>query len=132
MPVHTNITSAAAGTRYFVSEPTIAEITPDGLILAKATGTVTISVIHGGKQHDIQLTVKVPILGAAAVPAKGGVAVQDADGNQLIVADGALPAGTTVSLQTRSLNNLGMPLPAANILDALAAVDIQGGPRRCR
>ncbi|ROZ61645.1 Ig-like domain-containing protein [Ramlibacter sp. WS9] len=123
----TNISAASAGTRYFVSDASIAEIAPDGLIFAKATGTVTVSVVHQGRQHDITLNVQQAQIGSAVTTAKGGVAVQDSEGNLLMVAPGALPAGTTVSISGLALEDVGIALPGTEVLDALAAVSLDFG-----
>ncbi|MDH3210065.1 MAG: Ig-like domain-containing protein, partial [Burkholderiaceae bacterium] len=127
LPDHTNISAAAAGTRYFISDSSIAGITPDGLISAKAFGSAQLSVIHGGKQHDFVVRVQEPVLGTATVGERSGAAVRDAQGNLLLVAPGSLPAETSVSINARSLNDLGMPLPAPDVQNALAAVEIEIG-----
>ena len=126
---HTNISGAISGTKYFISDGSIAEISPDGLIVAKAAGTARLSVINGGRQHDILLKVEVPQIGAGTVVLNQGLIVQDIDGNQLMIAPNSVQAGTIAEIKGVSLNSLDVPLPAPEVLDTLAAfrIDLTGG-----
>jgi hypothetical protein len=111
LPDHTNISSAASGTRYYISNPNVAEISPEGLILAKAAGLALISVVNGGMQHDIVLRVEEPTVGSVPVSAADGAAVEDAVGNLIMVAPGALQNDAHVSISGRGLDDLGIAPP---------------------
>ncbi|HEU6455810.1 MAG TPA: Ig-like domain-containing protein [Roseateles sp.] len=129
LPDHTDISAGSTGTRYFIADPTLAEVSADGLIRALKTGETTISVVHNGMQHDIVLRVQLPTLDTATTTA-GGAAVIDAQGNLMMVAPGALPEGTAVSIKSRSVDDLGMPPPAADIMNVIGAVDIDLGGQK--
>ena len=124
LPDHTNISAASAGTHYFLSDSAIADVTSDGLIHAKATGSVKLSIINGGMQHDIMLNVQAPDIGTAIVKDNAGAVVQDLNGNMLMVAPGSLPEGTAVSINALDLADVGIPLPAPDIVPAIAAIEI--------
>ena len=68
----TDITAASAGTQYFISNPTVASVTPDGLVVGLDPGVATISVVYNGGQTDIPLRVQVPSVGPTVVAAAGG------------------------------------------------------------
>src|SRR5262249_45314731 len=53
--------------------------------------------------------------------------VQDSAGNTLMVAPGTLPEGTHVSIQGLSIADVGMPPPAPDLLDAVAAFNVDLG-----
>jgi hypothetical protein len=126
-PDFSDISAATSGTRYFVADASIAEVSPDGLIIAKALGSTRISVIHQGTQYDLMLHVQQPVTGPVAVTA-GGAVTQDGAGNTLMVAPGALQAGTTVSIAAMDVADVGMALPATDVLDVLGAwqLDLSG------
>jgi hypothetical protein len=100
------------------------------LIHAKAVGTVQVTVINKGHQYTFSLIIQQPELGTAIVDVKKGAVVQDDQGNILMVAPGAVKEGTEVSIKAKSLNDVGMPLPAPDVLTSLAAFDINIGEEK--
>ncbi|NJL28932.1 MAG: hypothetical protein HC897_14105, partial [Thermoanaerobaculia bacterium] len=52
-----DLTASATGTGYATSNPRIATITPEGLVIAQASGTVVISAVNEGTLGLIRLTV---------------------------------------------------------------------------
>ncbi|MDP2221629.1 MAG: dockerin type I domain-containing protein, partial [Hydrogenophaga sp.] len=130
LPNRSSIATGHTGTRYFISDSNIAEISEDGLIFAKANGIARLSVIHAGMQHDIRLNVVTPLIGQGVVQAGRGLAVQDIQGdNVLMIAPGSLPDGVIASIAAKDLHDLGIPLPAIEQLDALGAfqIELNGG-----
>ena len=101
-----------------------ASISPDGLITAKAGGVATITVINGGLQATLTLTVQPAVVGPTVATVADGAVTQDTNGNTLMIGAGALGALTPVSISTLDLNNLDMPPPAPAMLNALGAVTI--------
>ncbi|MDK2126898.1 tandem-95 repeat protein, partial [Parachitinimonas caeni] len=128
----TRIDAATSGIRYLVSDPRIAEVSADGLIHAKAVGSTTISVIYQGLQRDLIVRVETPQTGPTDIAAGQGVIVQDAAGNLLMLAPGSLPAAGRVSIQAVEPSSLGLPLPAAGVLDTLGAVHLDLGGQEAR
>jgi VCBS repeat-containing protein len=122
-----DLTQAATGTRYFVSNAEVAEITADGLVRAKASGVARLSIVNAGGQTDIELKVQMPSQGATTINARDGGAVQGADGSLVLVGPGALAANAQVSINRIALTNVGMPLPAPTMLDALGAFQLDLG-----
>ena len=121
------VSTAVSGTKYFISDSNIAEIGADGLIKAKAAGIALVTVVNNGHQYSFSLIIQQPEMGSAIVDAKKGAVVQDTEGNILMVAPGAVKEGTVVSIKSRSLDDLGMQLPAPDVLTSLAAFDISIG-----
>lgn len=52
-----NVTAASAGTNYFTSNPTIASVSPDGLVTAQSSGTALISAINEGPIGLIRISI---------------------------------------------------------------------------
>jgi hypothetical protein len=76
-----NDSAAAAGTQYFVQDPTVATVTPDGLIVAGSIGKTVVTVIRDGFQKDILVEVDpVPAPGPQAMTATDGGIAQDSTG----------------------------------------------------
>ncbi|MFT5960936.1 MAG: VCBS repeat-containing protein, partial [Burkholderiaceae bacterium] len=119
-----DISAAAGGTRYFISDPTVAELSADGLVTARLPGAATITVIHGGRQGTMQLKVRLANTGLSMATIEQGVVTQDAEGNTLTIGANALSSNTLASISTMSLGALETPLPASERLPALAAVHI--------
>lgn len=65
----TRIDAASKGSTYFISDSTIADITPDGIIIAKKAGNAKVSVINNGRQYDLVLHVQEPVVGTGRVSA---------------------------------------------------------------
>jgi hypothetical protein len=144
-----------SGTRYLVSDATIATLSADGLITALRAGEVSISIVHlasvvdpyGGAseqvigQSDIRLRVQAAALTdddpSTATPAgitiaadQGGV-VQAATGETVMIGAGALRDDAVVSIQRIAVADLlaetGMAAPEAEILQTLAAFRLDLG-----
>ncbi|MDN5416349.1 MAG: putative Ig domain-containing protein, partial [Acinetobacter sp.] len=126
------ISLALKGTKYYISDSHIAEITVDGLIQAKSAGIALITVINNGHQYSFSLIVQQPDVGSAVVDAKKGAVVQDLNGNVLMVAPGAVKEGTEVSIKSVSLDDVGMPLPAPKVLTSLAAFELDIGDEKAK
>ena len=124
----TRIDAASKGSSYFISDSSIATISADGLIVAKQAGTAKVSVVNNGRQYDLTLHVQEPVVGTAVATAAEGAVVQDAKGNQLMVAAGSLKDGTKVSINEIDVKDVGMPPPGNGKLTGLGAfkIDIQG------
>jgi hypothetical protein len=128
LDVHTNggtdIGAASTGTRYFISDPAVATITADGLVIGKSAGRATITVVNGGLQRTVEVVVRAAVTGPTVASAGEGGVTRDADGNTLMVAPGALKGDTTIAVRSLDLNSLDIPTPAAGLLNALGGVAI--------
>jgi hypothetical protein len=144
-----------SGTRYIVSDASIASLSEDGLITALQPGEVTVSIIHlasivdryGGiseqriGQTDIRLRVQAAALtdddpstdapaGISIAADQGGV-VQAASGETVLIGAGALRDDTVVSIQRIDVAELlaktGMAAPEPELLQTLAAFRLELG-----
>ena len=120
----TTLNTAASGTVYYISDPSVASISPDGLITAKAGGLATITVVNGGLQATLTLEVQAAVVGPTTATAANGAVTQDTSGDTLMIGAGSVSADTTASISSLSLSQLDMPLPAPTLLNALGAVTI--------
>jgi VCBS repeat-containing protein len=127
LPDDSAISEAASGTQYFISDSNVADINADGLIHSKTAGTAFITIVHAGSQHTITLVVQPAVTGPAAVQTNGGLAVQDGQSNLVMLPPGSLPAGTRVGIESMSIADVGMALPAPEILNTLAAFKLDLG-----
>ena len=96
-----DVSSAADGTVYFVSDPAKGTITADGLLTAEAVGRTYVTVIHGSQSAVTPIEVTAPSVGATVVGEQGGI-VSNADGISVAAGPGALPEGTTVTITTKT------------------------------
>ena len=139
---------AATGTRYVVSDESIATVSASGLVTAVKTGKVTVSVTHLASvhdadgnivwqvigQHDIVLSVQAAqaatAAGIAVEAAQGGI-VAAATGETVLIGPGALKENAAVKIERIAIANiaqtLGLPLPATNTLQAVAAFRLDIG-----
>ncbi|MBE9212305.1 Ig-like domain-containing protein [Plectonema cf. radiosum LEGE 06105] len=100
-----DLKDATTGTRYFVNNPDIVNVSTDGLITARNNGIANITVIHGASEYIVPVIVETTTVvsttnGTAAVAQlddEGGiVSIQVTDANneelttQLMVAPGTL------------------------------------------
>ena len=85
----TDLTAASTGTVYYVSNPTVVTVNPDGLVTAGAAGVATITVINGPAEKVIPVLVEAPEAGPAVLGPAGGV-VRGPDGSLVMVDTGAL------------------------------------------
>ncbi|MGF1676258.1 MAG: putative Ig domain-containing protein, partial [Rivularia sp. (in: cyanobacteria)] len=115
------------GTRYFVSNPNIINVSEDGLITALAeSGTANVTVIYGAAEEIIPVRIDQPILGGeATITADGGV-VQDEDGTTVMVAPGALLEDTTVNIIKLTQEQLSLPVPEGFTFNSAFQLDISG------
>ena len=119
-----DIGAAASGTRYYISDRSVADISADGLITAKAGGVATITVVNGGLQGELQLTVREANTGLSLATVERGVVTQDGAGNTLTIGANALSSNTLASINGISLTDLQTPLPMSDKLTPLAAVHV--------
>src|SRR5262249_33107894 len=107
----TDIAAASAGTRYYIGNPGILSVTPDGLVTALAPGFSALTVIDGAAEQVVPVVGGVPRASGGGVDGSGGV-VQGADGPLLMLAPGALQAPTAISLTPVSAGDVTRPMPA--------------------
>ncbi|MCT7953626.1 cadherin-like domain-containing protein, partial [Ancylothrix sp. C2] len=101
---------AASGTRYFVSDSNILNVSVDGQITALKEGFATVTIVHGAAEEIIPVRVGTEVTGPATVGADGGIVKAD-DGSAVMIAPGALDANTTVSLTALNQAQLSLPIP---------------------
>ena len=94
--------SAASGTRYYVSDPTIATIGADGLLTALRAGHVTVTMVNGGLSVRSVFVIAAPASNGSVVGAGGGLV----EGGGIIVGipEGALDGNTTITVRTAGQN----------------------------
>lgn len=121
--------AAAAGARYYVSNPAIATITADGLLTSVAAGQTYVTTVFGGRSSVAALTVVAPQTGTTVVGADGGIVASAADPRIAIgIGPGALPAGTTVVVRPATEAELPFDgdLPAGFGFGAAFHLDLGG------
>jgi hypothetical protein len=106
------LTASITGTRYFVGNPDILEVSSEGLITAKQTGVTTVTVINQGAENTITVQVGLPTANNSSVGTSGG-AVRAADGVMVTIAPGALTKDAVVSIQTIAPEQISLPLPTS-------------------
>jgi hypothetical protein len=105
-----DLSAGSTGTRYFVSNSRVIQVSADGMISALQPGVATVTVINGPAEKLIHVKVQVPQVGPVTMGADGGV-VQGSDGSIVAVPQGVLAAGTTVSIAPVAQASLPMALP---------------------
>ncbi len=122
-----DISSSDTGTKYFVSNSDVVEVSIDGLITAKAIGVATVTVINGYQQQTILIRIVAPNEGVFEIGEEGGI-VSDQKGNLVQIAPGALNESVTVSVSNIEIEDIDFPLPSDEIFIPLGAmhVDIEG------
>src|SRR5207302_840325 len=68
-----DLTAGSTGTRYFVSDDRVASVSADGLVIARAPGDATITVVHGRREARVALHVEEPRTGRVTVGPAGAV-----------------------------------------------------------
>ncbi len=106
----TYLSPATAGTQYFLSQPGVVTITPDGLMTAVAQGAVLLTVINGPAESVVPVLVAAPQTGNVALGAAGGV-VQGSDGSLVAVPPGVLKDNTPISIVPQTQADLPEGLP---------------------
>ena len=66
-----DVTSTNLGTLYFVSNPQVVTVSPEGLVTAGQAGDAEITVISEGKEFVIAVRVETPHTGPAILGARG-------------------------------------------------------------
>ncbi len=107
-----DVSSGADGTVYYVSNPALGTISPDGLFTATALGSELVTVIQDGQSEVATLTITTPVTGGTAVVRASGAIVSDADGTLLGVGPGALPAGTQITVGSLAEADLPAVMPS--------------------
>ncbi|MEH2362218.1 putative Ig domain-containing protein [Nostoc sp.] len=89
--------AAANGTRYFVSNPNVISVTPDGVITSLHNGVANVTVVYGGAEAVVPVQVESPHLGATTLGTEGGV-VEGTDGSMVMLGQGALSHDANVNI----------------------------------
>ncbi len=105
-----DVAAALNGTRYWISNSDVIEVTPDGKIIAKAPGEAIVTVIYKNAEALVPVKVFVPQIGPTALTTEGGV-VRSIDGYQVAIAPGSLNKDTTVEIQSVARDQLEAPIP---------------------
>ena len=105
-----NLKDDSTGTRYFVSDSSIISVTEDGLITTLKEGSAQVTVINAGVEAIIPVNVENANLGATNIGTQGGI-VENNDGYQVLIPEGALTEDATVNITSIELNSLTTPLP---------------------
>ena len=92
-----DLSSASAGTKYFVGNPEILTVDADGLATTNAPGTTAITVINGPAEFVLPVTVDSPQIGPVIVGPDGAV-VQGDGGLFVQIPPGALDNDVDVSI----------------------------------
>ncbi|WP_372898963.1 Ig-like domain-containing protein, partial [Stieleria sp.] len=82
---------------YVVGDPSVVEVSPDGVITSKDPGETDITVIVEGVEQVIQVSVLEPVAGPATLDAGGGI-VRGSDGSLIQIPAGAIGTPTVVSI----------------------------------
>jgi len=149
------VPEARSGTRYLVSDESVATVSEDGLITARKAGRVTLSIVHLATasddfgwiteqvigQTDITLTVEAAQLidndPDTAIPvriaidaAQGGV-VQAETGETVMIGAGALKSDVPVGIERIDISDIeaatDMTVPAAGVLQTVGAFRLDIG-----
>ncbi|MCC6231635.1 MAG: Ig-like domain-containing protein, partial [Verrucomicrobiales bacterium] len=119
----TDLTGSAAGSRYYVSDPTVASISAEGLLTALKPGVVTVTLVNGGRSERAAVLVATPAANGATVGTGGGMV----GGNDVVVGipAGALTGDTPVRILPYTQAELPFALPSG--FDFLGGVRIDVG-----
>ena len=91
--------SAVTGTLYFVSNPTVAEVTADGLISTNQAGRTDVTVVTAdGGVADVHILVAPAEPNGSTIDSAGGAVVM-ADGSFVAIGPGALAGAAAVHLE---------------------------------
>ncbi|MDH5639643.1 MAG: putative Ig domain-containing protein, partial [Nitrospira sp.] len=122
------LTDAATGTRYFVSNPDVVTVSADGLITALNPGEAVVTVINGPAETLIPVKVQAPPApGARTIGVEGGI-VMGADGSLVALAPHALETNTLVSITP--VLQASLPLAMPGPFEYVASFDLQIGDGR--
>src|SRR5690606_1281232 len=119
-----DLASAAAGTKYYVSDPTVATISEDGLLTAHRAGAFTVTIVNGGQGVLAGFVVHEPAGSGAIIGSEGGMI--EADGITVGIPIGALSGDTSITVHSRSQSDMPFALPTGWDFDAALQVDFGG------
>ena len=106
-----DLKTATSGTRYFVSNSNILQVSENGLITTLEEGIANVTVIYGGAEKVIPVQVETPHIGSTVLGTNGGAVKSSFDGSTVMIAPGALKENTTVSIQQLLQDELTLPMP---------------------
>jgi len=113
-----DLSDNSTGTRYFANNSDVISVDEDGLITTLSEGSAEVTVIHGGVESIIPVNVETPHLGATELDGDGGI-VENEDGYQVMIAEGAIKDETEVNITTVEESELNAPLPEKfEVIDA--------------
>ncbi len=121
----TDLSTAASGTLYFVANPLVATVSPDGLLSAVAPGSTTVTIINGPAEAVIPVLVQAPQIGTVMVGPSGGV-VEGQGGSIVAVPPGDLTTAASVSITPATRADLPEAVPYN--MELAAAFDLNLGP----
>jgi len=127
LPDEPDLSTEESGTRYFISNPEVAVVDPDGHVLAREPGTAQLTVIHGGAEAVIPIEVAAPASSSAILGVEGGVVESEIGGYQVVVPPSALSEPTSVSINALTQEELELELPFAGELDFIGAFSVDAG-----
>ncbi|MCL4179872.1 MAG: tandem-95 repeat protein, partial [Verrucomicrobia bacterium] len=120
-----DLSSSAAGTRYFVGNPAIGSISADGLFTSALAGDTEVTVIQGGRSSVVPLRVTVPVVGQAEVGTQGGL-IADGSGIVVGIPAGALTGTTIVTVTPQQESDLPYALPEGTTFGGGFLLDFGG------
>jgi hypothetical protein len=123
----TPISKASMGTAYWVSDSSVVEVSPDGLVRAKGVGTATVTVTHRGLQGMLVIRVEATRTGTVPISRELGGAVGDGVGNTLTIGANTLDSDSVASIRTLDVAELATPLPLQDQLNVLSAIEVDLG-----
>ena len=92
------------------------DVYPDAVTLTEGEAEVT--VIHGGTETVIPVNIETPNIGATELNADGGI-VENSNGYQVMIPEGALAEATEVNITSLEQSELDTPLPEQfKVIDA--------------
>ena len=124
LQLETDLTPASAGTRYFVSNSGVVEVSADGRITAKAEGEAEVTVVNGAAEAVTKVRVVKAQAGPVTLDGKGGV-VRATDGAMLQVAPDSFLVPVPVQLIPVAASALPMAVPS--FINYLSAYQIETG-----
>ncbi|MEM9828773.1 MAG: Ig-like domain-containing protein, partial [Planctomycetota bacterium] len=104
------LTSAESGTRYFVSNEDILQVSEDGNVTAKSAGTATLIVIRNGAVSRVPIRVAQPVASGSSLDQQGG-AIESSAGTVVTVPPNALTHPQAVSIEPLDESQLPIPVP---------------------
>ena len=116
---------AASGTTYVSSDSSVATVDADGVIRHVGVGTVTITVINGWGEDQVQVSVLPALIGdSVAIDATPGGIVQNAEGIQIAFGPGGLSDDAVVTVTSMSEAELPIPMPTIDELSFVGAFNL--------